>query len=101
MKSFIKNLADDDRGALTFEWIVLITLIVLGVVGGYSAMRDAVIDELGDVAQAVIRVDQSFSTIGPEGHPEINYGHWEDDDPPLTICRGRGDEPPITQSESP
>lgn len=101
MKSFLQNIADDDRGALTFEWIVLITLIVIGVVGGYSAVRDGVIDELGDVAQAVICVDQSFSTIGPEAHPEINYGHWEDDDPPPTVDRGRGAEPPITQTESP
>jgi hypothetical protein len=53
------------RGVLTFEWILLITLLTIGVVGGISAVRDAMIDELGDVAEAVVSLDQSYLIIHP------------------------------------
>ena len=50
---------------MTFEWILLITVLVIGVVGGLSAVRDAVITELGDVAEAVISLDQSYTISVP------------------------------------
>lgn len=49
------------EGVLTFEWILLITLIVIGIVGGLSAARDAVISELGDVVGALVHIDQSYT----------------------------------------
>ncbi|MBX3415550.1 MAG: hypothetical protein KF708_22895 [Pirellulales bacterium] len=48
-------------GVLSFEWILLVTLVVVGIVGGLSAARDAVISELGDIAGAIIAVDQSYT----------------------------------------
>jgi len=50
---------------LTFEWILLVTIVVIGVVGGLSAVRDAIVDELGDVAIAVVAVDQSYEVLTP------------------------------------
>ena len=41
------------RGFLSFEWILLISLLVIGVIGGLSAVRDALILELKDVADCV------------------------------------------------
>ena len=58
-----RRIRSEDRGALTFEWILLITLIVIGVVGGLSAVRDAVISELGDVAEAAVHIDQSYTVV--------------------------------------
>jgi Flp pilus assembly pilin Flp len=55
----------EDEGVLTFEWILLITVLVIGIVGGLSAVRDAAITELGDVAEAMISVDQSYSVMAP------------------------------------
>jgi hypothetical protein len=55
----------EDEGVLTFEWILLITVLVIGVVGGLSAVRDAVITELGDVAEAMISLDQSYTILNP------------------------------------
>ena len=52
------------RGALSFEWTVLITLLVIGVVGGLTAARDAMVSELYDVSGAVDAVDQSFRGFG-------------------------------------
>jgi len=55
----------EDAGVLTFEWILLITLLVLGIIGGLTAVRDAVVDELGDVAGAVVNFDQSYTVVAP------------------------------------
>lgn len=55
----------DERGVLSFEWILLITVLTIGIVGGITAVRDAVISELGDTAGAMVAVDQSYSVAAP------------------------------------
>jgi len=54
----------EDDGVLSFEWTIITVVIVFGIVGGFAAIRDALIDELGDMAEAVIEIDQSFSFSG-------------------------------------
>jgi Flp pilus assembly pilin Flp len=51
----------EEDGVLSFEWTLLLTLLTIGIVGGLAAARDAIIDELGDVAEAAQGIDQSFS----------------------------------------
>jgi hypothetical protein len=41
------------RGVLTLEWILLVTVIVIGVIGGLGAVRSATLGELLDLAQAI------------------------------------------------
>lgn len=65
MKSLLNRVWCEDEGVLTFEWILLITVLVIGIVGGLSAVRDAVITELADVAEAVISLDQSYTIHSP------------------------------------
>ena len=65
MKSLLYRVWKEDRGVLTFEWVLLITVLVIGIVGGLSAVRDALITELGDVAQAMISLDQSYTILAP------------------------------------
>jgi hypothetical protein len=55
----------EDDGVLSFEWVLIITVIVIGVVGGLAAARDGIIDELGDSAQAMMALDQSFAIDFP------------------------------------
>lgn len=55
---------NEDDGVLSFEWTLLLTLLTIGVVGGLAAARDAIIDELGDVAEAAQGIDQSYSLSG-------------------------------------
>lgn len=64
MQSFRLMWREDD-GAMAFEWALLTTLLVLGVIGGLAAARDAVIDELGDVAQAMLALDGSYTIAYP------------------------------------
>jgi hypothetical protein len=54
----------EDDGVLSFEWVLLVTLVTIGVVGGLAAARDAIIDEMGDVAEAAQGIDQSY-TLSP------------------------------------
>ena len=50
----------EDEGVLSFEWILLVTLLTFGIVTGVAAARDAIIDEFGDVAQAMLALDQTY-----------------------------------------
>ena len=65
MTSTVKQVWTEDEGVLTFEWVLLVTLLTIGVVSGIAAARDAIIDELGDVAQAMLALDQSYSIDFP------------------------------------
>jgi hypothetical protein len=56
----INRMWQEDDGVLSFEWVLLITLVCIGIVGGLAAARDAIIDELGDIAEALISFDQSY-----------------------------------------
>ncbi len=65
MKSRLKNLWIEEDGVLSFEWTLLLTLLVIGIVSGVAAVRDGIIDELGDVAQMMLAVDQSYTISFP------------------------------------
>ena len=60
MKRFVNQVWQEDDGVLTFEWVMILTIVVIGIIGGLAAARDGIIDELGDIAQATISFDQSF-----------------------------------------
>jgi Flp pilus assembly pilin Flp len=59
------KLWNEEDGVLSFEWTLLVTLLTIGIVGGLAAARDAIIDELGDVAQAMLALDQSYTIDFP------------------------------------
>lgn len=61
----IKRMWKEDEGVLSFEWVLLVTLLTIGIVSGLAGARDAIIDELGDVAQAMLALDQSYTIDFP------------------------------------
>jgi Flp pilus assembly pilin Flp len=65
VRNLLHRMWVEDGGVLTFEWVVLVTVLVVGIVGGVSAVRDAMITELGDIAAAVISADQSYTLLQP------------------------------------
>ena len=65
MKKMFARMMKEDDGVLSFEWILLVTLLTIGIVAGISAARDAIIDEFGDVAQAMLSLDQSYTIDFP------------------------------------
>lgn len=61
MRRFLRQVWVENDGVLSFEWTLLLTLLTIGIVAGLSAARDAIIDELGDIAQAAGAMDQSYT----------------------------------------
>jgi hypothetical protein len=56
----IKLVWIEEDGVLAFEWTLLLTLLVIGIVSGVTAARDAIVDEFGDTAEVMMAVDQSY-----------------------------------------
>lgn len=65
MNKLLTKMWKEEDGVLTFEWVLLVTVLTIGIVGGLAAARDAIIDELGDVAEAMIALDQTFRIDHP------------------------------------
>ena len=63
----LKRLWREDEGILTFEWILLLTLLVIGVIGGVAGIRDAIIHECQGVVGAMMALDQSYVVAPPLG----------------------------------
>jgi len=38
------------KGALALEWVLLITIVVIGVLGGLAAVRNATVKEITDLS---------------------------------------------------
>ena len=77
MKRFLSRLWHETDGVLSFEWTMLTSLLTVGVVSGVAAVRDAVTDEMGDVAQAMVSLDQSYVIQPPlviNVHTVGNFG---------------------------
>ena len=65
MKNVLARVWKEEDGVLSFEWVLLVTLLTIGIVSGLAGARDAIIDELGDVAQAMLALDQSYTIDFP------------------------------------
>jgi hypothetical protein len=47
------------RGVLTLEWILLVTVIVIGTIGGLGLVRNATVGELRDLAEAITALNMA------------------------------------------
>jgi Flp pilus assembly pilin Flp len=99
LKQFTQRLWQEQDGVLTFEWVLLVTLLAIGIVGGVSSVRDAIISELGDVAAAVVHINQSYTVLEYNNESEdcpITAPGWQCPDEPdfADSCRPNNDEPP-------
>src|SRR5215471_13386349 len=60
-----RQLWNDDCGALiATEWVFVVTILVLGIITGLVAVRQALISELTETAQALMALNQSYSFSG-------------------------------------
>jgi len=64
MPTTLQRIWKEDEGVLSFEWILLVTLLAIGIVSGLAGARDAVTSELADIAEAAICLDQSYTLEG-------------------------------------
>jgi len=65
MRQMLK-LWNDDCGfsANTVEWLFMIAILVIGLITGWVAVRQALLSELTETAQAILALNQSFSFSG-------------------------------------
>lgn len=52
-------------GVLTFEWMLLFVCMVLGIIGGAAVIRDALIIESAETADAILSHDKSYHIAPP------------------------------------
>jgi hypothetical protein len=65
MRHLLRRLWADDCGALiATEWVFAATILVLGIIVGLIAVRQAVISELTELAGGVMSLNQSYSFSG-------------------------------------
>ena len=65
MARMMLKLWHDDGGALiATEWVFVATILVLGAITGLVAVRQAILSELTEFANAVMALNQSYSFTG-------------------------------------
>ncbi len=75
MKKLLRRLWNDDQGVIiTFELLFLFVILVLGLIAGWTALRNALDAELTETAQAILALDQSFIITGVQNCGGANGG---------------------------
>ena len=59
---------EQDGFIVSAELLLIATILVIGLVAGLTSVRDSVVTELADVAQAIANLNQSFSIGGAVAH---------------------------------
>lgn len=84
---FFKSIWNDEVGFIvSIELILIATIMIIGLITGMTAVRDAVTSELSDVAGAIQDLNQSYTFNGVVGHSSrvqgsdfIDTRDWCDD----------------------
>ncbi|MCR9230332.1 MAG: hypothetical protein NXI29_04910 [bacterium] len=84
MKMFQQFWNDEAGFVVSTELVLIATVLVLGMIVGLTTLRDQVIAELADVANAMSNSNQSYSYSGITGHSSSTSGSLFDDN--LDFC---------------
>lgn len=69
MRKLALRLWQDDAGfVVSTELVLVATILVIGSIVGQATLRDAVIAELADTAEAINDINQSYSFTSVTGH---------------------------------
>jgi len=64
MKNLFSKLWSDDAGVVTLEYLILASILALGLIVGVSGLTGVLNSELTELAQAISSINQSFSSTG-------------------------------------
>ncbi len=67
MKMLHQIWKDEAGFVVSTELVLIATILVIGMVVGLATVRNAVVQELGDVAKAIGNINQSFNYTGVTG----------------------------------
>lgn len=81
MRNLMSKLWNDDGGAIiAAEFVLVATILVLGLVVGFRAVNAALNDELGEVADAFGAVSQTYNYCGAtSGCASWNGSSYQDE----------------------
>jgi Flp pilus assembly pilin Flp len=74
MKLLSRLWADEAGFVVSSELVLIATVMVVGLLAGLTTVRDQVVQELADVADAVSEIDQSYSYSSVTGHTSSTAG---------------------------
>jgi Flp pilus assembly pilin Flp len=74
MKLFSRLWTEETGAIVSAEIMLVATILVIGVIVGLKSVRDSVVTELADVAQALANVNQTYSYSGTAGHHAYTAG---------------------------
>jgi hypothetical protein len=64
----MKSFANRRTGSIALEWILVLTIVVIGVLGGLAAVRNATVKEITDLSKAVEQINVKASAeLAAEG----------------------------------
>ena len=90
MKVLHRLWADEAGFVVSMELVLVATILVIGMVVGLVTVRDAVVQELADVAGAIASVSQSYEYTDIIGHTSATSGsHFQDN---LDYCDAGDDD---------
>ncbi len=81
MNMFRKLWLDEYGFILSSELVLIGTILVIGMITGLTSVRNAVVTELADVADAIGLIDQSYSYGSIQGHHAFTDGSEFNDRP--------------------
>ncbi|MCC9602741.1 hypothetical protein LOC67_19500 [Stieleria sp. JC731] len=73
-RSFKKLINDANGSVISIELVAVATTIAIGLLVGFTAVRDGIVVELADTASSVQEMNQSFSYQGAAGHSGTTVG---------------------------
>ena len=69
MGKMMLKLWQDDAGIVALEYLLVATIIGLGLVVGLSNLQRALVNELTEMANAITAMDQSYSFTRVNSNP--------------------------------
>jgi Flp pilus assembly pilin Flp len=78
--NMLRRLWKDEHGFVaSTELILIATILVIGMVVGLATVRNAVVQELGDIAMAIGSINQTYGYTGVTGRPSTgptDFSSW-------------------------
>jgi Flp pilus assembly pilin Flp len=64
MRQLFSRLWKDEDGIVALEYLLVATIIGLGLISGITAVRQAIVTELVELAAAITNINQAYSYVG-------------------------------------
>ncbi len=74
MKLFQRFWKDEAGFVVSSELVLIATVLVIGLLVGLATVREQLVQELGDVADAISEINQSYSFSAITGHHSSTAG---------------------------